>query len=280
MPLKFFIIAIVVGVSVLAFFYGKRKLRNRRLRQLAAAPFPDEWEKILKKNVGLYKYLPDTLKEQLHTDIKIFVNEKRFEGLGGLEMTDEIRVTIAAEASMLLLNRQNRDYPGLSSILVYPSAYVAKQNTAVGGGAYIEGRSVRLGESWQHGSVVLAWDYVRQGAVNPEDGHNVVLHEFAHQLDQEDGISDGAPILENRSGYAAWARILSMEYERLQSSIEHHKKRVMDDYGATSPAEFFAVATETFFEKPRQLKKKSPDLYAELKDFYKVDPVEWLRGDA
>jgi MtfA peptidase len=277
MPLKLLIISIFVGASVLAFFIGKRMLRKRRLMQLAAMPFPDEWEKILGKNVGLYKNLPDILKEQLRNDIKIFVNEKHFEGLGGLEMTDEIRVTIAAEASMLLLNRKNRDYPGLSSILVYPSAYVAKQNTAVGGGAYIEGRSVRLGESWQHGSVVLAWDYVRQGSVNSQDGHNVVLHEFAHQLDQEDGISDGAPVLENRSGYAVWARIMSMEYGRLQSSIELHKKRVMDDYGATSPAEFFAVATETFFEKPRQLKKKSPDLYSELKDFYKVDPVEWLQ---
>jgi MtfA peptidase len=273
-----FMIAIVAGALVLAFFIGKRAMRNRKLRELAAMPFPDEWEKILGKNVGLYKYLPDALKEQLHNDIKIFLNEKRFEGLGGLEMTDEIRITIAAEACMLLLNRQNRDYPGLSSILVYPNAYVAKQNTEVGGGAYIEGKSVRLGESWQHGSVVLAWDYVRQGSLNPEDGHNVVLHEFAHQLDQEDGIADGAPVLETRSGYAAWARILSMEYERLQFSIERHKKRVMDDYGATSPAEFFAVATETFFEKPRQLKKKSPDLYAELKDFYKVDPVEWLQG--
>lgn len=244
---------------------------------MAAMPFPEEWEKIIEKNVGLYHYLPGTLKEQLRNDIKIFVSEKHFEGLDGLEMTDEIRVTIAAEASMLLLNRENRDYPGLSSILVYPSAYVAKQNTVIGGGAYIEGRSVRLGESWQHGSVVLAWDYVRQGAVNSEDGHNVVRHEFAHQLDQEDGISDGAPVLENRWSYAVWALIMSKEYERLRSSVERHKKGVMDDYGATNPAEFFAVATETFFEKPRQLKKKSPDLYAELKSFYKVDPVEWLQ---
>ena len=239
-------------------------------------PFPDEWEKILAKNLGIYRHLPDTLKEQLRSDIKIFVHEKRFEGLGGLEMNDEIKVTIAAEACMLLLNRENRDYPGLSSILVYPGAYVAKENTAIEGGAYIEGKAVRLGESWQHGSLVLAWDYVRQGAINSEDGHNVVLHEFAHQLDQEDGISDGAPILENRSSYAAWALIMSMEYERLRSNTAHHKKGVMDDYGATNPAEFFAVATETFFEKPRQLKKKAPDLYAELKGFYKVDPVAWL----
>lgn len=273
-----FILVIVIGALVLLFLVGKRALRNRRIKQLAVKPFPDEWERILKRNVSLYGYLPDALREQLHNDIKIFISEKYFEGLGGLEITDEIKVTIAAEASMLLLNRKNSDYPKLSSILVYPSAYVTKQSTAVGGGVYSEGQSVRLGESWQHGSVVLAWDNVRQGAVNPQDGHNVVLHEFAHQLDQEDGIADGAPILEKRSSYAAWARIMSKEYEQLRSNAEHHKKSVMDKYGATNPAEFFAVATETFFEKPKQLQKKAPDLYAELRSFYNVDPIEWLQG--
>ena len=271
------ILVIVVGALVLSFLIGKRALRNRRIKQLAVMPFPDEWERILKRNVALYRYLPDALREQLHKDIKIFITEKHFEGLDGLEITDEIKVTIAAEASMLLLNRKNSDYPKLSSILVYPSTYVTKQSTAVGGGLYIEGQSVRLGESWQHGSVVLAWDNVRQGAVNSQDGHNVVLHEFAHQLDQEDGIADGAPILEKRSSYATWARIMSKEYEQLRSNIKHHKKSVMDTYGATNPAEFFAVATETFFEKPKQLKKKAPDLYAELKSFYNVDPIEWLQ---
>jgi len=276
--LKILILVIVVGALVLSFLIGKRALRNRRIKQLAVMPFPDDWERILERNVALYRYLPDALREQLHNDIKIFITEKHFEGLDGLEITDEIKVTIAAEASMLLLNRKNSDYPKLSSILVYPSAYVTKQRTAVGGGVYIEGQSARLGESWQHGSVVLAWDNVRQGAVNSQDGHNVVLHEFAHQLDQEDGIADGAPILEKRSSYATWARIMSKEYEHLRSNIEHHKKSVMDKYGGTNPAEFFAVATETFFEKPVQLKKKAPDLYAELMSFYNVDPIEWLQS--
>jgi len=276
--LEILILAIVVGALVLSFLFGKRVLRNRRIKQLAVMPFPDEWERILEKNVSLYRYLPDALRAQLHNDIKIFISEKFFEGLGGLAITDEIKVTIAAEASMLLLNKINSDYPKLASILVYPGAYVTQQSTAVGGGVYIEGQSVRLGESWQHGSVVLAWDNVRQGAVNAQDGHNVVLHEFAHQLDQEDGIADGAPILGKRSSYATWARIMSKEYEHLMSNVEHHKKSVMDKYGATNPAEFFAVATETFFEKPRQLKKKAPDLYDELKGFYNVDPVEWLQS--
>jgi Mlc titration factor MtfA (ptsG expression regulator) len=276
--LEIFIVIIVIGALVLSVLIGKRALRNRRLKQSAAMPFPDEWERILERNISLYRYLPDALREQFHNDIKIFITEKHFEGLGGLELTDEIKVTIAAEASMLLLNRKNSDYPGLSSILVYPSAYVTKQNTAIGGGLYIEGQSVRLGESWLHGSVVLVWDNVRQGAMNFQDGHNVTLHEFAHQLDQEDGIADGAPILEKRSSYATWARIMSKEYEQLRSNIEHHKKSIMDNYGATNPAEFFAVATETFFEKPVQMKKKAPDLYAELAGFYKVDPIEWLHS--
>jgi Mlc titration factor MtfA (ptsG expression regulator) len=161
------LIIIILAIAILVLFLGflivKQALRNRKRKQLAVMPFPSEWEKILEKNVSLYRYLPDALKEQLHNDIKIFIDEKRFEGLGGLEITDEIKVTIAAEASMLLLNRKNSDYPGLSSILVYPSAYVAEQNTIVDGGVHIEGPSVRLGESWQHGSVVLAWDNVKQG---------------------------------------------------------------------------------------------------------------------
>jgi MtfA peptidase len=276
--LEILIPAIVVGALVLSFLIGKRVLRNRRIKQLAIMPFPDEWEKILERNVSLYRYLPDALRDQLRNDIKIFITEKRFEGLGGLEISDEIKVTIAAEASMLLLNRKNSDYPKLTSILVYPNTYVTNQSTPIGGGVYIEGQSVRLGESWQHGSVVLAWENVKQGAVNAQDGHNVVLHEFAHQLDQEDGIADGAPILEKQSSYTTWARILSKEYEHLRSNAEHHKKSVMDKYGATNPAEFFAVATETFFEKPAQLKKKAPDLYAELKGFYNVDPIEWLQN--
>ncbi len=274
--MQIFILFIVAGGAFLIFLAGKRALRSRRRRQLTSMQFPQEWESILERNVALYRYLPDDLRDQLRNDIKIFMDEKRFEGLGGLELTDEITVTIAAEACMLLLNRENRYYPGLISILVYPGAYVAEENTPIGGGVYVEGPSIRLGESWKHGSVILAWDDAKRGAQNAEDGHNVVLHEFAHQLDQEDGIADGAPLLEKPSGYAVWAQIMNEEYQRLRADIGHHKKSVLDEYGATNPAEFFAVTTETFFEKPRQLKKKSPYLYAELKEFYKVDPAEWF----
>jgi Mlc titration factor MtfA (ptsG expression regulator) len=273
--LRILLFLISAALLVLAFIAGRRTLRHVRRKRLVAMPFPPEWETILERNVALYRHLPDDLRNQLHDDIRIFLAEKRFEGLGGLELTDEIRVTIAAEACMLLLNRENRDYPGLISILVYPGAYVAQETAHIGGGVYVEGPSVRLGESWKHGSVVLAWDNVKYGALNAEDGHNVVMHEFAHQLDQEDGVADGAPILDKRSSYAVWAQIMSEEFTRLRSAAEHHKKNVLDDYGAVSPAEFFAVATETFFEKPRQLKKKAPYIYEELREFFHVDPASW-----
>jgi len=275
--MRVFVLLMAAGACLLLFLAGKRMLRSRRRRQLTAAPFPPAWDAILEKNVTLYRHLPDALREQLRGAIRIFLDEKRFEGLGGLELTDEIKVTIAAQACLLLLNRENLNYPGLTSILVYPSAYVAEETAHIGGGVYVEGPVVRLGESWKHGSVVLAWDNVKQSAMNPEDGHNVVIHEFAHQLDQEDGLADGAPILGQQSGYAVWAEIMNEEYERLQEVSEHNGKSVMNEYGATDPAEFFAVATETFFEKPHQLKKQSPYLYEELKEFYNIDPVEWFK---
>lgn len=189
-------------------------------------------------------------------------------------MTDEIKVTIAAQACMLLLNRKCECYPKLYSVLVYPSTYVAGTHKSFNGQSNVP--SVRLGESWAHGAVVLAWDSVKNGAVNFRDGHNVTMHEFAHQLDQEDGESDGVPILEMRSAYSSWSRVFSKEYELLQFKTKNGKKTVMDRYGATNPAEFFAVATETFFEKPVQLQKKQPELYQELLDFYTVNPIDWI----
>jgi len=265
--------AIGTPVLVAAFLIIKRLHRSAKRRDLAARPFAPEWEKIIETNVPLYKRLPDSLKEQLHGLIHIFLAEKSFEGCGGLELSDEIKVTIAAQASMLLLNRKTSYFKKLRTILVYPHTYVAKAVSS-NGVVVIDGRSVRLGESWQNGPVVLAWDSVTGGTRNITDGRNVVLHEFSHQLDQEDGAADGAPILEHRSSYVAWARVLGEEYEALRK--KKHHRAVMNKYGATNPAEFFAVATETFFEKPKQMKKRHPELYDELRDYYKLDPLEWL----
>lgn len=246
-------------------------------KRLRHAPFPPEWEAILQRNVALYRHLPDRLREQLRGNIEIFLAEKRFEGCGGLEITDEIKVTIAAQACMLLLNRETDYFPRLMSILVYPSAYVAEEDTRLGE-HYVQEESVRAGESWRGGALVLAWDHARHGAMDMHDGQNVVLHEFAHQLDQEDGEADGTPILDRGSSYVTWARILGKEYADLRDKVRHRRGDIMDEYGATHPAEFFAVATETFFEKPVQMKRKHPALYEELRDYYKLDPAAWVSG--
>lgn len=247
-------------------------LRNKKREELRALPFPDAWVAIIEKNVPYYLKLSQDDRNELHGLIHVFLAEKTFEGCGGLEMTEEIQLTIAAQACLLLLHRETDDYKRLITILVYPSAYVAKGIEPIGGGLILEGEQARLGEAWQDGVVVLSWDDVLGGAADIHDGHNVVLHEFAHQLDQEDGSADGAPILERRSLYVPWARVLQAEYDQLRDDEQHHRKTVLDTYGATNPAEFFAVATECFFEKPVQLKRKHPELYEELKTYYKQDP--------
>jgi len=258
-PLVVFLLLLVAGVIL--------KRRNQRRRALAA-PFPDGWLAIIRKNIPPYSKLSPEVQQQVRDYTQEFLYDKNFEGCGGLTLDDEIRVTIASQASLLLLNRKVRCYPRLYSVLVYPSAYVAKSET--------DEKSVRLGESWKTGAVVLAWDSAQHGAANFADGRNLVIHEFAHQLDQEDGSSDGAPILDGRSSYTAWARVLSREYERLRERVDKGKKSVIDAYGASHPAEFFAVASEAFFEKPRQLSSKHPELYDELRKFYQVDPQEWI----
>ncbi|MEC4676593.1 MAG: M90 family metallopeptidase [Nitrospirota bacterium] len=269
----FYILGLIALVMV--FIAAGKYLRNARRQRLMKQPFPREWEEILRKNVALYKYLPGKFREPLHGYINVFLNEKKFEGCGGLQLTDVIKVTIAAQACLLLLKGNPTFYPRLKSILVYPGAYVAKQTSFIGS-IPVQMDSARLGESWTRGDLVLAWDHVKQESVDIGYGHNVVLHEFSHQLDQEDGSADGAPILDQVSSYVAWARILGREYGELVDMKKKHHKDVIDAYGATNPAEFFAVITEAFFTKSAKLHKKHPELYEELKLYYKMDPLKWV----
>ena len=241
--------------------------RRRRRARLFNAPFPDEWIAILQRNVGLYARLPPESQAELRGHIQVLLAEKSFEGIG-LTLTDEIRVTIAAHAAALLLGRPARYYPGLYSILVYPAAYRAPVTEHHDGGIVSEGEEERLGESWEHGAIVISWDDASHGARTPHDGDNVILHEFAHQLDTEDGEADGVPRLEARSDYVAWARAMRPEFDRLRARPE---TSALDEYGATDAAEFFAVATEAYFERPGELRARHPELYAELKRFYRVD---------
>lgn len=260
---------VLVGVIVWAVVKSQRKARFDKLMN---APFPEEWHKIMVKNMPVYMQLPENLRDKLHGYINVFLAEKNFEGCGGQEITDEVRVTIAAQACLLLVGRDTKVYPKLYSILVYPHTYVAGGQGAFGGD---DVPSARLGESWQTGAVVLSWDSVKGGARNFDDGQNVTLHEFAHQLDQEDGASDGTPVLDGVSRYSSWAHTLGDGYSTFLERVEKHRKTVIDAYGATNPAEYFATATEAFFEKPEQLHSKCPELYDEIKSYYKLDPMEW-----
>ncbi len=250
-----------------------RLFKKWRRKRTAARHFPLEWLRILGSNVRFYQRLPAADQEELRRHILIFLVEKRFEGCGGLEITDEIRVTIAAQACILLLHRQTDYYPGLRWILVYPAAYVAKATRHLPGGVVEEGYDVRLGESWRRGAVVLSWDDVRRDAADIHDGHNVVFHEFAHQLDSSMGSGDSSEVLQRRSAFIAWARVLGDNYERLRRDVDRNRPTLLRSYAAAGPAEFFAVATEYFFERPKEMQKLYPELYEELKNFYHQNPA-------
>lgn len=247
--------------------------------QVLAEPFPDAFRALIAARVPLARQLTAEEQTKLEALVRVFLSEKTFEGAGGLELTDEMRVVIAARACLLLLHRVDTDsplYPDLASIIVYPSAYRSRQQRREGY-VVIEGDEARLGESWQRGVVVLAWDSVLAGGANSADGHDVVLHEFAHQLDAEDGVMDGTPELDSSERYAAWSRVAGEEYAELRGAVEQHHKTNIDPYGATNGPEFFAVVVEAFFEKPQQLERQHPELYTELTAFFRFDPAARLR---
>ena len=174
------------------------------------------------------------------------------------------------------MSEENTSQARLRSILIYPSTYLVNEKAYSGNYVVEERRVARLGESWTSDQVVLAWEQVKRDTCNWRDGQNVVVHEFAHQLDQEDGFAEGVPILQRDSDYSIWAIVMTKEYQQLCNDVERGVKTVIDSYGATNPAEFFAVATETFFEKPHQLLKKHPALYQQLQRYYQLDPMQWV----
>lgn len=268
-------IILTLGIIIIGFIIGKPMVLERRRRRLRAKHFPLKWKMLLDKRLPIYRRLPEALKQQLHGHIQVFLAEKQFVGCGGLTITIEIQVTIAAQACILLLNRPTHYYPDLDYILVYPSAFIVKREVSNAAGIHTLERQVLTGESWDTGKVIIAWDEVQYDIDNVNDGSNIIFHEFAHQLDHESGSTNGAPLLENPSSYVTWARVLGREYRKLGEHLARGESTVMDYYGAKNPAEFFAVATETFFEKSQQMKSQHPELYEQLRNYYKVDPSEW-----
>lgn len=250
--------------------------RKRRRQRLRVQPFPRSWRAIVQRNVPIFRRLPSADQAALLGHVNVFLDEKRFEGCAGLEVTDEIRVTIAAQACLLLLHRESDYYPQLTSILVYPSGYRAPDVRHLGGGLWQEGIEERDGETAAHlRAVVLSWDAVIEGAADPTDGENVVLHEFAHQLDFENRVADGTPSFDARAEYLEWAQVMTAELDALRTAEKTGAPTLLDSYGATDPAEFFAVSTEAFFERPRALRARHPSLYAQLRRFFCQDPAAY-----
>jgi Mlc titration factor MtfA (ptsG expression regulator) len=250
---------------------------DRRRKKLAEAPFPPAWEEIVRRNVIHYCMLDAAERTRLQGLIQVFSAEKHWEGCGGLELTDEIRVTIAAQACLLLLGLPHDFYRNVLSILVYPSTVIPPQRklghfeTAL---APLEIAHPIIGQAFRQGPVILIWDAVLSGSRHPEQGHNVVYHEFAHKLDMLDGAADGTPPLRDSDEYRDWVSICSREYLRLKHDAEKGRKSFLSAYAATSEAEFFAVATEQFFDQPFRMKEHAPDLYRVLNEYYRQDPAE------
>jgi len=260
-----------------------RFLKKRRRAKVRLRATPQSWVKLIKENCPFYEQLSEQDREKLHAHLNVFLDEKSFEGCGGLLMTQEVRLTIAAQACLLILHRESDYYSRLKSIIVYPTTFNA-QVKKHDGHLVTEEDSARLGESWETGSIVLAWDSVKRGGQNHLDGLNVVYHEFAHQLDQVNGAADGLPQLaqelsffdkSNRERLESWAKIMKREYEELCDDSESGRKTLLDDYGTTNPAEFFAVTTEAFFERGPMMKKKHPELYEQFSTYFQQDTASW-----
>jgi MtfA peptidase len=251
-------------------------LKQRRRDRLRATPFRDDWLATIKRNVPFFHRLSAGDQAELLGHVQVFLAEKRFEGCDGFKITDEVRFTIAAQACLLLLHRKTDYFPRLLTILVYPSTYLVEERRHLHGHVWQEGKMARLGETgrWLD-ALVLAWDAVQSGAAHPSDGKNVVLHEFAHQLDYENQAEDGTPALETRDQQLSWQEVMRTEFASLRAADETGIPTLLDTYGASNPAEFFAVSTEAFFERPCALQACHPNLYAELRKYFQQDPVEY-----
>lgn len=267
--------AAVLLFSAPAWLWGPPLWRAARRARIRRQPFPLSWREILRRRMPAFSQLPADVQLRLKKQAQVLLAEKPFIGCAGLAVTDEMRVLVAVQAALLLLGRRAGAFDGLRQILVYPGAFVVDRSTADAAGLVHDERRALAGESWQQGQVLLSWDDVLAGAADPHDGRNVVIHEFAHQLDQAHGAANGAPYLPGAQRRARWAAVLGAEFHALQERLAQGMESLIEPYAATNPAEFFAVVSELFFERPAELAANHAALYGEYCLFYGVDPLSW-----
>lgn len=255
-------------------------LRRRRRRQVLSVAFPAQWQETLEQRLGHYSVISEKERKRLREVVQIMLDEKEWEGCRGLELTDAMRVVIAGSAAILVLGFDDFYFDNVQTILVYPNAFVVKEERALAGGATVEEESDRLGEAHARGPVILAWDEVQENALRPGYGQNLIFHEFAHQLDMLNGAFDGTPDLATNDLAQRWARVMNDEFLRLQRAERRGRETLLDPYGANNPAEFFAVATECFFDSPHAMRGVYPDLYAIFREYFRQDPAVWKEFEA
>jgi Mlc titration factor MtfA (ptsG expression regulator) len=265
----------LTAALAVAWFWREPLFGEWRRARIRSRPFAAEWRQILRRRVPYFRTLPTDLQLQLKKRIQVFLAEKPFIGCAGLTVTDEMRVTIAAQACLLVLHRRGECFSGLRQILVYPGPFAVDKLHADGSGVVQDQRQVLAGESWSLGQVVLSWEDAIEGAATVDDGRNVVIHEFAHQLDQENGRANGAPPMAGKARRARWATVLGAEFEALRLALAEGRPTLIGSYGASDPAEFFAVTSEVFFEQPVEMAASHAALYRVLSEFYRVDPLSW-----
>ena len=267
-------------LSVMAWLWGPPVWNALRRQRIRRQPFPPAWRDILRRRMPALAQMPADVQLQLKKLAQVLIAEKPFIGCAGLVVTDEMRVLVSVQAALLLLRRGAGYYPQLRQVLIYPGAFVVDRSNAGAAGLVHQERRALAGESWQQGQVLLSWQDVLAGAADPHDGHNVVIHEFAHQLDQESGAANGAPWLREPARRARWAQVLGHEFQALQERLAQEESGLIEPYAATNAAEFFAVVSELFFEKPAELALAHRALFAEFCGYYGVNPMHWIGSTA
>lgn len=256
-----------------AFLLYRWHARKQKRRQLLETPLTPQQRAIVEQLVPLVRRLPPALRTRLEGKMNLFLDQVTFRGQNGIEVNDAMRLSIAAQACLLIVNSPVW-YDTLRNILIYPSAFLTHRGTHEGHLIH-ENNNATLGESWARGPVILSWDHALQGGLDPADGYNVVIHEFAHQLDGLSGHTDGIPILRKGQRYAGWEKAMLNAYHDHVERLERGEHTLIDPYGATNHEEFFAEAIVTFFERPQALRREEPALYAQLAELLALDPAEW-----
>jgi MtfA peptidase len=246
--------------------------RDRKRQGITEQPFPAPWRETLERDVAFWPTLSEEEQQDLEGQIQVFIAEKNFEGCGGLQLDEAMPVVVAANACLLQLGIDLDFFPRLQSILLYPDVYQVPDRELDEAGVVRESDEARLGESWDIGAIVLSWADAIEDS-RKLDGHNVILHEFAHQIDRADGASDGWPDPIEDKLHDRWLEVMAREFEQLQDDLDANRRTRIDPYGAENPAEFFAVLTEQFFTDPKELHRYHEELYDLFRAFYQQDTL-------